>query len=94
MVFGGHLKEIQGKYPENTFIVEISHWVSWYEKAGGWVPYNHFCWFRRELKKRTRKQAGLPAYFTGNKNTGFKLGDIATARPFSKRERERLDHEN
>jgi hypothetical protein len=89
-VFGGQLVDIQGKYPENDFVVNIPKWVSWYESIGGWVPYNHFCNVRRELKRKSRKRSGLPAYFTGSRPDSFKLGDIATARPWSKRELERI----
>ena len=88
--FGGQIVEINGKYPANEFVINAKPWIIAYERLGGWCPYNHFCNQRRRLKRKTRKLAGLPEYFTGNHDTGFKLGDIATVRPFSKKEKERL----
>ena len=85
-VFGGKIISVTGHYPENEFVVEVSKWVRAYEIIGGWVPYNRFCNERRRIKRLTRRLAGLPEYFTGNKNTGFRLGDIATYKPWSKRE--------
>lgn len=87
--FDGELVEITGKYPSNSFIIKVPVWLATYEAGGGWVPYNKFCNERRKLKRQTRRMAGLPEYFTGNKDTGFKLGDIAIWRPFSKREKEK-----
>ena len=88
--FGGKISAIEGKYPDNNFVCEVNKLLAAYELIGGWVPYNKFCNERRFIKRRTREMAGLPAYFTGNKHTGFKLGDIATVRPFSKREQDRF----
>jgi len=88
MVFGGQMIECNGKYPENEFVLDIKRWVYAYELLGGWVPVNKFCNERRRIKRMTRKLAGLPEYFTGGKRTGFKLGDVATIRNFSKKERE------
>lgn len=87
MVFGGQLQSIQDKYPENTFVISVAPWLVFYESIGGWVPYNHFCNLRRELKRKSRKLAGLPAHFTGNRPNAFKLGDIATIRPWRKNEK-------
>ena len=87
--FKGEVIDILGHYPNNEFVIKVSKWVRAYEIIGGWVPYNHFCNERRVLKRKTRKLAGLPEYFTGNKDTGFKLGDIATFKPWSKRDIER-----
>lgn len=88
--FGAQIIEITGKYPDNTFILKVPAWVAAYEILGGWVPYNKFCNQRRFIKRKTRKLAGLPEYFTGGKDTGFKMGDIAFVRPFSKKEKERF----
>lgn len=87
MTFGGKLTEIQGKYPDNTFIVDAPVWLQTYERLGGWVPYNYFCNMRHEVKRRSRRQAGLPEHFTGDRNHGFKLGDIAVVRPWRKGEK-------
>ena len=89
--FGAEILEIQGKCPDNTFIIKAPGWLAAYENIGGWVPYNKFCNERRRIKRQTRKLAGLPENFTGNKDTGFKFGDIAMVRPFSKKEQERLN---
>lgn len=78
--------EITGKYPNNIFTVYPSRLLRWYEKAGGWVPYNKFCNQRKKIKKKCRVLAGLPEYFTGHKETKYKLLDIATVRPFTKNE--------
>lgn len=86
IAFGGKLVDIEDKYPDNKFVVNLPRWVLWYESIGGWVPYNHFCNLRRELKRKSRKRAGLPAHFTGNKPDSFKLGDIAMVRPWNKKE--------
>lgn len=85
--FGGTILEILGKYPENEFIIIIPRWLRTYESIGGWVPYNRFCNERRSIKRMTRRKAGLPEYFTGGKKTGFKLGDIAIFKPWSKRDK-------
>lgn len=78
MTFKCQLVEVKGKYPDNEFVLNVPLWLSAYEAAGGWVPYNKFCNKRRDIKRKTRKLAGLPEYFTGNKPNTFKLGDIFT----------------
>lgn len=88
--FHGKMLEIKGRYPHNVFIIEVSRWIVLYEQLGGWVPYNRFCNQRRAIKRKARKLAGLPQFFTGNHDTGFKFGDIALVRPFSEREKEKL----
>lgn len=89
--FGGKIVNIEGKYPENVFHIEVNRFLAAYELIGGWVPYNKLCNERRAIKRKTRELAGLPAYFTGNRDSGFKLLDIATYKPFSKKELERFD---
>lgn len=77
MAWGGSLDEIKGKYPQNVFILNVPRWVLFYEKTVGLVNYEKFGAMRREIKKRTRKQAGLPQYFTGQNGTGFTFEEIA-----------------
>ena len=86
LTFGGEISKIEGKYPNNIFVCEVNKLLAAYELIGGWVPYNKFCNQRRAIKRRTRKLAGLPEYFTGNHDTGFKFGDIAMIRPKFKKE--------
>lgn len=77
MAWGAPLTEIKGKYPQNFFVLEVPRWVIFYEKAVGLVNYAKFGAMRREIKKRSRKQAGLPEFFTGHNGTGFTFGEIA-----------------
>jgi hypothetical protein len=84
--FGAEVEKIEGKYPDCMFFVRAKKWLFVYEALGGWLPYNRFCNERRKWKRETRRLSGLPEYFTGGKDTGFKLGDIAHVRPFSKKE--------
>lgn len=77
-LFGGKILSIEGKYPENIFVIGVNKLLLMYEEYIGWVPYNHFCNRRRELKYKTRRMAGLPERFTGDRHTGYKLGDLAT----------------
>lgn len=88
--FGAKITKVEGKYPENVFTIKTNRLVTFYERVGGWVPYNKFCNERRKIKRTTRKLAGLPEYFTGHQDTKFKLMDLATFKPFSKRERDHL----
>jgi hypothetical protein len=74
---GGELVEIQDEYPNNTFVVRTNRLVAWWEKHVGLIPYRKYCNQRIRLKERARKQAGLPAHFTG-KSEGFQFQDIAT----------------
>lgn len=92
IVFGGKLLEIIDKWPDNSFKVEMPRWVAWYQRIGGWVPHNHFCNVRRELKRKSRKQAGLPEHFTGDKKPGYMLMDVATWKPWKKKELDRLNN--
>lgn len=75
--YNAELISVIGKYPNNLFTFCVPGWLDLYERAGGYVPYNAFCVQRQELKKKTRKLAGLPEHFTGKKNYGFKLMDLA-----------------
>jgi len=86
LCFGGKVIDVLGHYPENEFVITVSKWVKAYESIGGFVPYNRFCNERRVLKRMSRRKSGLPEYFTGNRDTGFKLLDIATYKPWSKRD--------
>lgn len=76
MTFGAVLVAIHDNYPNNVFEVRSHPFLLWYEKVGGWVPYNAFCNQRKKIKRKSRKKAGLPEYFTGHKETGFKIGDM------------------
>lgn len=76
-LFGGSLKSINEKYPNNTFTFEVNKAVLWYERIGGWVPYNRYCKERQTLKGKARKASGLPKHFTGKKEYGMKLMDMA-----------------
>ncbi len=82
--FHAKLVTIVGRYPNNSFILDVPHWLSWYERVGGWVPYNYFCNQRRTIKRRSRKLAGLPERFTGDGHSGFKLLDLAVWQPWNK----------
>lgn len=77
MVFGAKLVTVEGTYPENMFVLDVPKPISWYEKMGGWVPYDEFCEKRRVIKRKSRKLAGLPAHFTGEVKKGFTFADIA-----------------
>ncbi len=90
LTLDGDLDHIEGKYPDNIFYIDIHYWLFLYELIGGWVSYNRFCNYRRKLKRKTRKMAGLPEYFTGHTDTPFKLGDIAVWRSFTKSEKAKL----
>ena len=81
LTLGGELTEIYNNYPNNRFGVSVPRWLAWYERAGGWIPYNVFCNQRRRVKRRARKKAGLPLSFMGDKDTGFKILDLLTS-PF------------
>lgn len=84
--FGAKLEIISNKYPQNIFTLRVPVWLVAYESMGGWVPYNKFCNERRKIKRMCRKMAGLPEYFTGNRDTGFKLGDIAVINPWNQKQ--------
>lgn len=79
---GGSLEKIEGKYPNNVFHIKTSPLISWYEKIGGFVPYNHYANERKRIKLKSRIQSGLPAHFTGDTRSHFKLLDLATYRPW------------
>lgn len=77
LVFGGKLEKIIGDYPENEFIIAVPRVVALYESTWGWVPYRSFCNIRKDLKRQTRTQAGLPAHFTGDSKSHFTFADLA-----------------
>lgn len=79
MTFGAKLQTLEDTYPHNVFILLVPTWVIWFSKKIGWVPYAKFCEKRRVIKRRGRKQAGLPAYFTGE-TRGFKMEEVTTFR--------------
>jgi len=85
--FGGKLLRIEGDYPQNQFIVEANRLLAFYEVIGGWIPYRKFCNERRKLKRKGRKQAGLPEYFTGNRDSHFNLTDLARVVNLQKKEK-------
>lgn len=77
MTYGGILTKTEGKYPENTFFVEIPKWLDYLERFLPIVSYKRFSEMRRKIKTQTRKAAGLPPHFTGDNGTGFKFIDVA-----------------
>ena len=77
MALGGQLTRVDGKYPDCRFQITTHRFVVWYEKHIGWVPYRVFCEKRRDIKRKTRKMAGLPEHFTGDNNGKFTFEDIA-----------------
>ena len=90
MTLGANLTLLEDKYPNNTFILEVSTGMMERERQSGDILYRPFCENRRVLKRRGRLEAGLPERFTGD-HKGHKLEDIATFRHFSKREKQVLD---
>lgn len=87
MTFGGQLVRIEGDYPQNVFVMDTNRLVAAYEAIGGWLPFRRFCNLRRELKRKSRKQAGLPAYFTGNTDSHFNFEDLARVVKLNKKEK-------
>lgn len=75
-LFKAPLLSINGKYPNNSFTFMVYPQIAWYEKSGGFVPYNKYCKERQKLKIQCRKLAGLPESFTGKKEYGFKIMDL------------------
>jgi hypothetical protein len=76
LCWGGSLLKIEGKVPDNTFTVEVDPAIIRYEKSTGLIPYKKFCNMRKELKRKSRKQQGLPIRYMAN-STGWILQDIA-----------------
>jgi hypothetical protein len=70
---GAELLEMEGKYPNFTFVLQIPRWLLWYERIIGVVSYGKFVSQRRRLKRRGRRMSGLPEHFTGSnaKKIGF-----------------------
>jgi len=87
LTFGGKLVRIEGDYPQNQFVVDANRLLAFYEAVGGWVPYRAFCNQRRVLKRKSRKQSGLPPYFTGDRDLHFEFGDLARVVSFKKGEK-------
>lgn len=87
MTFGAKLVRIDGDYPQNIFIVEVNRLIASYEAIGGWVPFRRFCNLRRDLKRKSRKQSGLPEYFTGDAHAHFNFGDLARVVKWNKKEK-------
>jgi len=73
---GSRLICINGDYPDNSFKFTVNNLVLFYEKYLGLIPYDKFCYVRKELKIKCRKKAGLPAHFTGQHRTGYYLKDL------------------
>jgi hypothetical protein len=84
---GAKLIDVEGAYPNNTFVVDSNRFLLFLEKHVGLIPYRKYCNQRIRLKERGRKLAKLPKKFVG-KEEGFKFGDIArvtklkVAKPF------------
>lgn len=78
ITIGGVLVEILGRYPNNSFVVDVTPWQKAYENFIGLVPYKRYMHVRQSIKEKIRKRAGLPARYTGGKSKGFQLMDIAT----------------
>lgn len=81
---GGELVEIEGKYPHNVFVLEVTWWQIIYEKVCGWIPYKKFVRQRIRIKRKARKLAGLPASFLGDGKPGFTFGDLAVVKRIDK----------
>ena len=77
---GGKLIEIQGKYPHNVFVLDVTWWQIIYEERCGWIPYKKYTRQRVRLKEKARKIAGLPAHFLGDGKKGFTFGDLAVVK--------------
>lgn len=75
--WGAELVKMEGKYPEFLFTLNVAPWLVWYEDKIGLVSYGKYLQQRKRLKRRGRRMSGLPEHFTGGKDVGFKLGDIA-----------------
>lgn len=71
---------VEGKYPNNKFVVKVSKWIPWYARVIGWVPYLHFSDARRFLKRKGRRAAGLPIHFTGDSRSHFTFEDLAVVK--------------
>lgn len=83
--FGAVVIDIEGKYPDQVFVIQSSKLVFLYEKYIGLVSYRRYTNQRIRLKRKGRKKSGLPMKFTGD-DMGFKLGDMAIVRAFTKSE--------
>ena len=89
MCYGGTLVSVRGKYPQNTFVIEGPEWLKEMEKQVSSVDYKEFCENRRVIKRRSRQEAGLPEYFTGERNAkrGFSFADVATVKSWKPNEK-------
>jgi hypothetical protein len=91
ITLGATLVELQEKYPENVFVIDVPLWMFSYEKYQLPIKYRKFCEARRKLKKKGRKEAGLPEHFTGENNGTYKMNDIAVIRRFTKTELQKME---
>lgn len=82
---GAKLIDVEGTYPNNTFVIEANRALLFLEKHIGLIPYRKYCNQRIRLKERGRKLAHLPAKFTGREE-GFKFGDIARVKKWKHKE--------
>lgn len=89
--FGAELVEMVGKYPTHIFVLKVPFWLGLYEKHVGLVDYKKYANQRIRLKRRGRRQSGLPESFTGS-NKGFPMGDMAMVREFTKKEKALHSH--
>ena len=78
-LLGGKVIKIEGKNPDNTFILDVSEWVLQYEKYIGLVRYRKYVAERMKLKEMCRRRQGLPAHYTTRKKLKFKFKDIMSS---------------
>lgn len=67
---------IEGKYPRNIYILEVSKLVIWLEKFG-WIPYIRYQNYRTLLKDKARQRQGMSVSFSHNPRGGFNFMDVA-----------------
>lgn len=65
MCYGAQLALIKGHYPNCNFVLEGPVWLTELQQQCRTVDYKKFCEKRRVIKRRARREAGLPAHFTG-----------------------------
>ena len=78
-LLGGKVIKIEGKNPDNTFILDVSEWVLQYEKYIGLVRYRKYVAERMKLKEMCRRRQGLPAHYTTRKGPKFRFQDIISS---------------
>ena len=73
---GAKIVRVEGRNPDNIFIIDISEWILFYEKHIGLVKYRKYAAERAKLKEMCRRRQGLPAHYTTNKKVKFRFKDI------------------